>query len=189
MFYVQDAFAFIVETVFGLFILAVLLRFLFQLTRADFRNPISQIIVRITNPLLAPLRRVIPGVAGIDMAAVVLILLIGFLKTLILAKAAGGSYPLNALFVISVAETLNTVLWIFIIAVLIVVVASWVAPHSRHPALMLTHNLAHPVVSPFRRLIPAPGGLDFSPLIALLLLQLLQKLIVAPLFDFGRSLL
>ena len=187
--YFQNAGTLIVETVFSILILFMLLRFMFQLFRADFRNPISQAIVKVTNPFLAPFRRVIPGLYGIDLAAVVLIIILGLLKMWILLALQGYQINFSAMFVLSLADTLNTVIWIFIIAVLASVIASWVARGSYHPVLGLIYSLSEPISAPFGRILPTMGGLDFSPILTLLVLQLAQGLIVHPLTDFGRSLI
>ncbi len=107
--YIQNALGLIVETLIGLYLLAIVLRFLFQLLRVDFRNPISQTIVKITNPALTPLRRLIPGLFGIDLAAVVLMLLVGLIKLYALLALSGFTPAPAGAVIYTVAEIINTI--------------------------------------------------------------------------------
>jgi YggT family protein len=174
----QEIGSLILQTLGSLYLLVVMLRFLLQLARADFYNPMSQFIVKVTNPPLLPLRRVIPGVMGIDLAAVVLALLVQFviieLGALILL--GGLINPLYALLWSAIgllALTANIYFW----ALLIMVIASWVAPQSANPALRLVHQLVEPVMAPFRKIMPDLGGIDISPIFAFLALNIVQVLI------------
>ena len=167
-----DAGILIVTTVFGLYIFSVLLRFLFQLVRADFYNPFSQFLVRFTNPPLLPLRRVVPGFGGIDLASVVLLLILESLRLNLVAKQQCVSPSFVPLFVLAIFELLETTLWIFIIAVFVRVLASWFMPHSDNPIMDLLVSLTEPLMRPARRLIPPISGLDLSPIAVLLLLQI-----------------
>lgn len=177
--------AYLIDTFASLFFWAVLLRFLLQVARADFYNPISQGLVRLTNPLLKPLRRLIPGVLGFDIAAIVLALAVKavtlFLLLLLAQKIANPAY-----FVIWPAIwVLATILNIFYLAIFGSIIASFVAQHSHHPAIVLIIQLAEPVLAPFRRLLPPMGGLDFSPMIALIALYVVRILINALALQFG----
>ncbi|MGI9318058.1 MAG: YggT family protein [bacterium] len=187
--YVQDALSVTIEVLVGLYLIAVILRFLFQLFRVDFRNPISQTIVKITNPPLRLLRKFIPGLFGIDMASVVLILIVGCLKLFLLTSIAGLRISPAAILVLSVAEILNIVCWTLLIAIFARAIISWVAPRSYHPAIRILDGLSEPLLSPFRRLLPNTGGLDLSPIFAILAINLVQRLLINPLFDFSRQLL
>ena len=187
--YLADAVRFLLRTLFDLYIVAVALRFLLQWVRADFYNPISQFLIKVTNPPLRPLRRVIPGYAGMDLAALLLMLLLKMLELSLLSLIAGGPIPaLPGLLVISLAEILSLVIWIFIIAVLIQVVLSWVNPGAYNPATVLLYRLTEPLLAPARRLIPPIGGLDLSPIAVFIFLQLSLILLIQPLYDAGYSL-
>ncbi len=186
--YFGNAGTFLISTVFGLYILLVLLRFLFQLVRADFYNPISQAVVKLTNPALRPLRRVIKGVAGIDVASVVLLLVLKVAELSLVAALQGIGMGFSGLFVLALAALLQMTLHIFLFAVLIQVILSWVAPHAYNPVSSLLLSLTEPLLRPARRLIPAIGGLDFSPIVVLVVLQLSSMLIIAPLRDLGATL-
>ena len=187
--YVQNALSFTIETLIGLYLIAVILRFLFQLLRIDFRNPIVQMIVTITNPPIIFLRKFIPGLYGIDLASLLLIVIIGMAKLALLLFVAGYSIKWSGVLVLSLADSLNAVIWVFLIAVLIRIILSWIAPRSYHPAVRILDGLSEPILAPFRRLLPSMGGLDLSPILTLLALRLVQQLVVSPLTDFGRSLL
>jgi YggT family protein len=187
--YLNEALRFLIRTLFELYIVAVALRFLFQWVRADFYNPISQFLVKVTNPPLRPLRRVIPGYAGIDLASVVLMIALKALEIAVLSLIAAGSVPAPAgLLVISLAEILRLIIWIFIIAILIQVVLSWVNPGAYNPATVLLFRLTEPMLAPARRLIPPVGGLDLSPIAVFIFLQLTLILLVKPLAHWGYSL-
>jgi YggT family protein len=186
--YLSQAGLFLVETLFSLYILAVLLRFLFQLVRADFYNPISQFLVTVTNPPLRPLRRAVPGLWGIDIAAVLLLLALTVLKLYVLYLLLGQSPGAGGVLVMAVADLLNTTIWVFIVALFIRVILSWVNPGTYNPALGLLYSLTEPLMRPARRLLPAVGGLDLSPIVIFILLYLSRILIVAPLMDLGRAL-
>ncbi|MDH3379852.1 MAG: YggT family protein [Gammaproteobacteria bacterium] len=186
--YVGNAGAFLIETLLGLYILIVLLRFMLQWARADFYNPISQFIVAVTNPPLLPLRRLIPGLFGIDVASVVLLLALVMLKVYLLAWLAGAHPNLVGVLVLAAGDLLKLVVYVFMFAIFVRVILSWVAPRSYHPGVNLVVSLSEPLMAPARRLLPAIGGLDLSPVFAFLFLGLTLRLIVQPIIDLGAGL-
>lgn len=152
----------------------ILLRFLLQLARADFYNPISQFAVKATNPLLRPLRRVIPGWGGIDGAALVLAVLIQALTFFLILVALNGGIPAFnpiTLLVWAVLNVLDLIVKIYFWSVIAVVVVSWIAPGSSHPAIQLVAQITEPVMRPVRKIMPDLGGLDLSPIIVFLILN------------------
>jgi len=179
---------FLIQTLFGLYILVVMLRLMLQWARADFYNPVSQFIVKITNPPLKPLRRIIPGWGGIDLASVLLLIALQMLELFLVNLAVGRAVGVSGLVVQSIAELLGLVINVFIGAILIQVVLSWVAPSSYNPVIGLVHRIAEPLLAPARRLIPPISGIDFSPLLVLIVLQLLKILVVAPIANLGYQL-
>lgn len=179
---------FLIQTVFGLYILAVMLRLLLQFARADFYNPVSQFIVKVTNPPLKPLRRIIPGWGGIDLASVLLLLILQMLELFLYNLAIGHASPMPGLMVAAIAELLALLINVFIGAILIQVILSWVAPGTYNPLTGLVHKLADPILAPARRIIPPISGIDLSPLVALVILQLLKFLLVAPIANLGHQL-
>ena len=146
---------FLIDVLFSLYVLAVLLRFLFQLVRADFYNPFSQALVRITNPTLLPLRRMIPGFYGVDMAAVVLLLILECLKNYLLLLIVGRAPNVFGLLVYSAAELIKLTLYLFIVTIFARVILSWFAPYGyQNPVAGLLRSLTEPLLRPARRLIP-----------------------------------
>ena len=187
--YFTDAGVFLINAIFGLYIFAVLLRFLFQLVRADFYNPLCQAIVTVTNPPLRPLRRYIPSLGGLDSASIVLLLVLQIANTWLITLVTGAHPAISGLIVISVAELLSRTVWIFMGAVFIQIVLSWVAPGSYNPVTTVIDQLTDPLLRPARHLLPPLGGLDFSPMLVIIALQLILILAVAPLHDLGIALL
>lgn len=170
---------YIVQTLGSLYLLIVLLRFILQLVRADFYNPISQFIVRATQPILRPLRRVVPGFAGVDFASLVLALIVQLVVMAIIIKLMGYALPaILQLLVWSLVGITALFLKIFFFALIISVILSWVAPHSHNPAAVLVYQLCEPVLAPIRRFLPSMGGLDLSPIFAFIALNLLDMLVV-----------
>ena len=176
--YFTNPLEFIINTLFSLYVLALMLRFLLAWVRADFYNPVSQFLVKITNPLLLPLRRLIPPLGGVDMASVVLILAVQMLGIALILLLRGGGIGLQALIFISLAEVVDLAFKVFIYGIVIQAILSWVNPGAYNPAVNLLHSLTEPVLRPVRRLLPPISGLDLSPLLAILGLEVLRRLIV-----------
>ena len=187
--YLSNPFALVIDVVFGLYILAIMLRFMLQLFRANFYdNPVAQALVKITNPPLKPLRRVIPGFGGMDFAAVILMFTLQFLAQYLIMLVKGASISLVPLIFFSVAELVSLFLNVFLFGILIQVIISWINPGAYNPALALVSSLTEPVLAPARRVIPAIGGLDISPLVVLLIIQVTKMLLIPPIIQLGRSL-
>jgi len=179
--YLRNPIEFLLTVIFQLYILAVMLRFLLQWVRADFYNPLSQAIVRVTNPALRPLRRLIPGFGGLDLAALVLVLALQMLLGFLLALLNGTSLNPALMLLWSIGELVELTLNVFIFSLVIQAVLSWVTPGHYNPASSLLYRLNEPLLRPARRLIPPVSGLDFSPLVVILFLQVL-KMLIMPLF-------
>lgn len=187
--YVGDAGTFLIHTIFGLYVLAVMLRLLLQWVKADFYNPVSQFVVKVTAPALRPLRRVIPGYAGIDLAAVFLMVMLKLIEWWLVLYLGGVSPGLGGVLLLAIADLLGLLLNVFLIAILIQVILSWVSPGAYNPVVGLLYRLNEPLLAPARRLLPPISGMDLSPLLVLIGLQLLKLLLVAPIRDFGAHLL
>ena len=186
--HIGNAATFLVETLFGLYILIVMLRLLLQWVRADFYNPLSQLIVRLTQPVLAPMRRTMPAIAGIDLASVVLLLFLQIAEQWIVTGVLGHRASFAALLAFSVAELLQLAIYIFLFSILIQVVMSWINPGAYNPVLGLLYHLNEPLLTPARRLVPPIGGLDLSPIVVMVALQLAAILLVAPLRELAYTL-
>lgn len=168
----------LVNTIGSLVILVFILRFLLQLVRADFYNPISQFIVKASNPVLVPMRRIIPGYGGMDIASLVLAYAAQVLAIIMLYWVAGQFVlPWINIFVEAPFRLILLVLDIYFWGLIIIVVASWIAPNSYNPALILVSQIVEPVMRPVRRLIPNLGGLDLSPIFLFLGIQIAEVLV------------
>ena len=172
---VTDSFTLLVNVIFNLLLLLVLLRFLLQSVRADFYNPISQTVARLTNPFILPLRRVIPGYGGFDVASLILLLLAEMLATLMLGlvQGVGLVHPVLVLMWAPLG-IVNLFLSFYFFAILASIILSWVAPGNPSPAAYLLHQLTEPVMAPFRKLLPPMGGLDLSPILVFIAIQIAQ---------------
>jgi YggT family protein len=175
---------YIVDSVMALVVGTFLLRLLLQWVRADFRNPLAAAISRLTNPVVLPLRRVLPPLGRTDSATVVAVLAAEALKSLLLMMIGGGLPGAGAFVLLALLDLANTVLLLYLFAVFAYVLLSWVAPDGYNPAGRVFSDLATPLLRPLRRALPALGGLDLSPLAALLLLSVLRMVLndrIAPL--------
>jgi len=186
--YGTNAIEFLIQTVFGLYLVAVMLRVLLQLSRADFYNPVSQFLVKVTNPPLIPLRRIIPGFMGIDFAAVVLMIVIKAVEIFLIVLIKGVSVKISGLAVLSIAELLRLLINVYFFTILIQVVISWVNPGTYNPVVSLLYSINEPLLSRARRLIPPISGFDLSPIVVIILLQLLSMLLIQPIADLGQGL-
>lgn len=171
---------YILQTLGSLYLLIVLLRFILQLVRADFYNPLSQFIVRATKPLLNPLRRIIPGFGGIDLASLVLAIPIQLVLMILILMLMGygvGGFIMQLL-IWSIIAVTSLFLKVFFFALIISVILSWVAPGSYNPGAQLVNQICEPLLMPFRKLLPNLGGLDLSPIFAFLALKLIDMLVI-----------
>ena len=187
--YASDTGIFLIDTVIGLYTLVVMLRFLFQLTGADFYNPISQTVVKLSNPPLVRLRRVVPSLPGIDTAAVVLLLILEMCRIAGINLLSGHSPAIVGLVLLSVGELLKLAIYIIIFSIFIRAMLSWFSGTGFTPVLRLMHTFTEPVLKIFRRLLPVTGGLDFSPIAVFIVFMVVLKIVVQPLLDFGRAVL
>ena len=184
--YLSDAALFLVDTILGIYVLLVLFRFLLQLTRADFYNPISQFIVRATNPPLVRLRRFIPGLFGIDLAALVLLIAMEALRISLTALLLGHNPKIAGVIFLSLGELAKLAAYTFIFSIFIRALLSWFSNGPRNPISQLLHSFTDPILHPIRRILPATGGIDLSPLVVFIGSILILKLLVQPLLDFGN---
>jgi YggT family protein len=176
--YFTNPIEFLISTLFSLYILTVMLRFLLGLVRADFYNPVSQFLVRVTNPVLVPLRKVIPGIGKLDIAAVVLMIALQLLALTLIVLLRGGDVPVGTVIILGLAELVSLAINVFFFAIIIQVVLSWVNPGAYNPVTSLIYSLTAPVLQPIQKLIPPISGIDLSPLFALIGLQVLRMLVM-----------
>jgi len=176
--YFTNPIEFLISTLFSLYILAVMLRFLLGLVRADFYNPVSQFLVRITNPVLVPLRKVIPSIGKLDISAVVLMIALQVLALTLILLLRGGGVPVGSVILLSLAQLVSLAINVFFFAIIIQVILSWVNPGTYNPVTSLLHSLTAPVLRPIQQLIPPISGIDLSPLFAIIGLQVLRMLVM-----------
>lgn len=172
----------IVYSLLSLFLLIVVLRFLLQLVRADFYNPISQALVKVTMPMLRPLRRVLPSVLGIDTASVVLILLVQLVASIILCLIVGMGELIarpHILLAWGFVGALTIIANVFFWCMIISIIGSFIAPMSHHPLLTLANQIIDPLCAPIRKVLPPLGGvIDISPIIVLIALRIIEKILI-----------
>lgn len=168
----------IINTLAGLYLLLVVLRFLLQLVRADFYNPISQFIVKATNPPLIPMRKIIPGFGGVDVSSLVLAVLVQAITIVLILLLKNSPLPVPQILIWSVVGVLSLLLKVYFWGLLITVIASWIAPNSYNPALILINQILEPAMKPIRKILPDMGGIDLSPIIMFLTIQVLEVLLV-----------
>jgi len=174
----SDIFTLIVDTLSSLYLLIILMRFVLQIARADFYNPISQFVFKATNPILAPVRRIIPGLGGIDIASLVLAILFQSVVLTLKVTVLSQTFPNPiSVMLLSTVMVLSLLLKIYFWSLLIMIIAGWIAPGSGHPILVLINQITEPLMKPFRNIMPPMGGLDLSPILVFLVLQILEKVV------------
>ena len=172
---------FLIDTIFSLYLFALVLRFLFQWSGADYQNPLSQFLIRITHPPLRILRRFIPSFGRIDTAALALMLALQMLSDTLIFLIQSTLPSMGFIAIWSLAQLLDLVLDIFFYAILIRALLSWIGPTQYNPAVSLLYSLTEPLLQASRRLLPASGGMDFSPIIPIIGIQLIKMLLLPPL--------
>ena len=168
---INNVLDFLIHVLFTMYIYAVIIRLLLGFTRADFYNPFSQFILTITNPVLTPLRKFIPSIGGIDTSAIVLILVLKFIELATRSLLISKQVLLSSLIVPAVIGVINQLINVFIFAIIILVVISWIAPHMHgqsNPITPILRSITEPLIRPARKLIPPIGVFDLSTFAVLL---------------------
>ena len=187
--YFSQAIIFLVKLFFDIYILTLILRYLLTIVRVDSLNPLSALIIKVTNPLLKPLRRTIPGYFGIDWASIISLFLVQAIEIILVALIITGGIPaFSGLTMLTIAYLLRTILYIYLFIIIIQVIISWINPNAYNPITTIMYQISEPILKPIRQFIPSSGGLDFSPLVALIIINLLMILIISPLMDLGQKL-
>lgn len=172
----NDGVLFLVQALFALYIMAVVLRIWLQMARADFFNPLSQFVVKITNPLLKPMRKVIPSSGRLDLAALVLAIILSIASLYIRLALVGSSYPFVAVSIAGLQYLLSTTLQLMFWIIFIRAILSWFS-QGGNPLELVLYQLTEPLLAPVRRIIPPIGGLDLSVIVVLLLIQFIRIVI------------
>ncbi|MDD1611587.1 MAG: YggT family protein [Methylococcaceae bacterium] len=179
--YFADPIILIIEALSSLYILAVLMRFLLQWSGADFYNPISQFLVKATQPPLRLLRRYVPPIGKIDTSSLILMLALQMLANFLIGLLQGATLGIGALTLIAIMELINLLFNVFIFAIIARALLSWLNPGRYDAASSILYSLTEPLLNIFRRIIPDMGGIDLSPLAALLFMQVARMIILPPL--------
>jgi YggT family protein len=174
---VTGALIYLITTVIDLYVTAILLRLLLQWVRADFYNPLCQFLIKVTNPVLVPARRLIPSVGKLDTASVVVMLLLELIQLVAISLISQADYGFQFLLLFAMKKLLVTLLMTYFVLIIARVIVSWIANQSRHPLIPLIYQLTEPVLRPFTKVLPSLGGVDLSPLFALIALRFLLLLL------------
>ena len=180
-----NALVFLINIVSQFYIGLVLMRFLMQWVRADFYNPLAQFIVRATNPLVRPLRRMVPSVLGLDVASVLLALVLQIVSLIFIIAIQGrlGSIAWHVIISLATVELILLILHIYMAAAFLLFIVSWLAPHNDNPLTVLVYQLIYPLTSRIRRYVPPFHGVDFSLMVIVIGISLIKIVLVAPLME------
>jgi len=194
--YGSNALSFLLNTLVDIYVTIVAVRFLMQMVRADYYSPVAQFVVKVTNPLLLPLRRIVPGFGGQDIAALLLCWLLllaklALLSSMALAVSVAGYQlivpegALGSLMILAAVNLLGLFFSIFFFSIIVQAVISWINPGSHNPVTQLLYQINEPLLKPVQRMIPNISGIDLSPMVLLLGLQLLKMLLIPPLLSLA----
>ena len=171
------ALIYLIGTITDLYVTAILLRLLLQWVRADFYNPLSQFLIKVTNPVLIPARRIIPSIGKLDTASVVVMLVLELVQLTIINQLSQAGNEFQFLLLFAVQKLLVTLLITYFVLIIARIIISWIANQSKHPMIPLVFQLTEPVLRPFSKLVPPIGGIDLSALFALIALRFLLLLL------------
>ena len=173
---------FLIQTFAGLYLILLVLRFLMQLSGVDYYNPICQAIVKVTDAPVKPLKKILPTIRGVDFSTLFIALVVQLLAVSLVMFLNGRDAFQPVYFAWSLVGLISTILKIYYFSLIIMVIASWIAPHSNHPAMALVHQLTEPVCAPARKLLPPMGGMDFSIILVFVAITLIDSyLVIRPL--------
>jgi YggT family protein len=167
----QNALIFLIRTLTDLYMLAFLLRFILQWVRASYYNPLAQVVLKVTNPLVVPARRVLPSIAGLDTPTLVVLLALECGATFLLAVMVGIVLPLPTFLLYVILRLVALTLWFYTLALFIYVLLSWFGERGGGPLAGVLADLVEPLLRPVRRVLPPIAGFDLSPLLVMLVCQ------------------
>ncbi|GED44042.1 YggT family protein [Cobetia marina] len=168
-----------------LFVYILMLRFLLQLSRADFYNPVTQSVVKATNPLVAPLQGILRPLGRFDIATLAAAFIVVSLVLVAIGALFGGMLPIGFIALTALGTMLDSIINIYFFALIAMIILSWVAPQANHPGAILVHQLVDPIMKPVRKVIPSIGMLDLSPIFVFIALNLIGSLISQTLPTIG----
>ncbi len=167
------AFSFLIETIIHLYLVVLMLRLLLEAVQADYYNPVVQLLVKLTDPLVKPLMRILPPIGRVNLAGIVVLYVIQLIGLVIISAISGYPPDPLVLSLLAAMKLVRLVLVLYLILIIIGVILSWVGQNFRHPIVPLVFQLTDPVLAPIRRVLPPLGGFDLSPLVAIIGIQFL----------------
>lgn len=172
----------LVNTLINIYLLMLMMRFLLQASRADYYNPISQSVVKVTQPVVKPFQGFLRPVGRFDLATLAAAFLIKVVSIILIMQVAGyGMPPIAGIAIAGVAALASGILKIYFFALIVMIILSWVAPQASHPGALLVMQLVEPIMAPVRKVIPPLGMIDLSPIVVFIAISLLDSLVVGSL--------
>ncbi|GAB2790169.1 YggT family protein [Halomonas shantousis] len=172
----------LVNTLVSIYLFVLMLRFLLQLSRADYYNPMSQSVVKVTQPVVAPLQKLIRPMGRFDFATLLAGFLLKAIAIVVVLQIAGyGMPPIIGVLLAALAGVANAILKIYFFALIIMIILSWVSPQASHPGALLVHQIVEPIMAPVRRVIPPLGMIDLSPIVVFIAINLVDGIVVGTL--------
>ena len=172
----------LVNTLINIYLLLLMLRFLLQASRADYYNPISQSVVKVTQPVVGLFQGLLKPVGRFDLATLAAALILKIIGIIVILQIAGyGMPPIPGVAIAAVAAVANAILKIYFFALIVMIILSWVAPQASHPGAILIMQLVEPIMAPVRRVIPPLGMIDLSPIVVFIAISLLDSVVVGSL--------
>lgn len=180
---VFDALIYLIYTVFDLYLFILVIRLVLVWVKAFYYDPFTQFIVKCTDPIIKPLRRIIPNIGSIETSTVIVIIALQLLKFFILSLLEFGVPNFLGLFLLAFGDAIKILLDTFFFAILFQAIMSWVNPQAQINRVL--YQFTSPIMQPLHRIIPTMGGIDISPVFALILLKLLVILFIQPVISAG----
>jgi len=175
---VASALVFIVNALTSLYLLVLVLRFWLPWLRADFRNPLAQGILKLTSPVIIPLRRIVPSFGRLDSATILVAFVIQYAAIWLILLILGTSAGIGDIAITALVKLAMLSINLFMFAIFVRIILSWISPGQYNPATAIIGTLTEPVLRPFRRFIPAIGGIDISPIFAIIFLGAAARLMM-----------
>lgn len=178
-----NAILFLISTVFDFYTVVLIMRLVLAWVGADYHHPITQFVVKLTNPVIKPLKRFIPDLRGVEIATVIIIVLVEACKYFVITMLSFGLPNVLGLFILALGDAIRLILQTLTLALILQVILSWIQPNS--PVYDVLHKFTSPIIRPLQRVIPPVAGIDIAPLPAIIILQLLVIILVNPMKGLG----
>jgi len=180
---IQSALLFLINSLFDMYLFILIIRLILAWVGANYFDPITQFVIRLTDPIIKPLRKRIPNIQRLEVSTLSVIVLLELIKFMLVALLEAGNFNITGIILLAFGDTLKLIIQTFFYAVILQVILSWVQPNSNINYLLV--QFTSPIMRPLHRIVPPVGGFDVTPIPALLLLQLLQIVLVGPLLNIG----